>query len=167
MKSLHCHCQKMECEGIPCSHIFVVLKFLLIDIIPHCCVIVRWTMEAKETFSNMIKEFEIQMRLEGKVILTTLLKVYSRGGLFEKARELLTELEASSFAHDEMPYYILIDGLLKEWKIGEVVILFNEMKEKGVKSGKVSNNIANRRVSIDTMLIIHYNVEKSIYVTRS
>uniref|UniRef100_A0A0D3EQ70 Pentacotripeptide-repeat region of PRORP domain-containing protein n=1 Tax=Oryza barthii TaxID=65489 RepID=A0A0D3EQ70_9ORYZ len=70
------------------------------------------------------------------VILTTLLKVYSKGGLFEKARELLTELEASGFAQDEMPYCILIDGLVKERKIWEAMILFNDMKEKGVKSGK-------------------------------
>uniref|UniRef100_A0A0D9YAJ7 Pentacotripeptide-repeat region of PRORP domain-containing protein n=1 Tax=Oryza glumipatula TaxID=40148 RepID=A0A0D9YAJ7_9ORYZ len=68
------------------------------------------------------------------VILTTLLKVYSKGGLFEKARELLTELEASGFAQDEMPYCILIDGLVKERKIWEAMILFNDMKEKGVKS---------------------------------
>lgn len=35
-------------------------------------------------------------------MLTTLLKVYSRGGIFEKAKELLTELEASGFAQDEV-----------------------------------------------------------------
>lgn len=37
-----------------------------------------------------------------QVILTTLLKVYSKGGLFEKAKELLIELEASGFAQDEV-----------------------------------------------------------------
>ncbi|KAF8696648.1 hypothetical protein HU200_036267 [Digitaria exilis] len=68
------------------------------------------------------------------VMLTTLLKVYSKGGIFEKAKELLTELEASGFAQDEMPYCILIDGLVKGGKIQEAKILFNEMKEKGVKS---------------------------------
>jgi pentatricopeptide repeat protein len=34
-----------------------------------------------------------------------------------------------------MPYCILIDGLVKGGKIQEAKILFNEMKEKGVKSG--------------------------------
>ena len=37
-----------------------------------------------------------------QVILTTLLKVYVRGGLFEKSRELLTELEALGYAEDEV-----------------------------------------------------------------
>jgi len=37
-----------------------------------------------------------------QVILTTLLKVYSKGGLFEKSRELLAELEALGYAEDEV-----------------------------------------------------------------
>ncbi|RVW43506.1 hypothetical protein CK203_100913 [Vitis vinifera] len=36
------------------------------------------------------------------VILTTLLKVYVRGGLFEKSRELLAELEDLGYAEDEV-----------------------------------------------------------------
>lgn len=35
----------------------------------------------------------------------------------------------------QMPYCILIDGLVKCGKIQEAKTLFNEMKEKGVKSG--------------------------------
>lgn len=37
-----------------------------------------------------------------QVILTTLLKVYVRGGLFEKSRDLLSELEAMGYADDEV-----------------------------------------------------------------
>lgn len=37
-----------------------------------------------------------------QVMLTTLLKVYVRGGVFEKSRELLAELEAMGYAHDEV-----------------------------------------------------------------
>jgi pentatricopeptide repeat protein len=37
-----------------------------------------------------------------KVILTTLLKVYARRGLFEKAKELLAELETLGYAQDEV-----------------------------------------------------------------
>lgn len=37
-----------------------------------------------------------------QVILTTLLKAYVRGGLFEQSRELLTELEALGYAEDEV-----------------------------------------------------------------
>lgn len=37
-----------------------------------------------------------------QVVLTTLLKVYVRGGLFEKSRELLSELEALGYAEEEV-----------------------------------------------------------------
>lgn len=37
-----------------------------------------------------------------QVILTTLLKVYARGGLFEKSKELLAELEFLGYAEDEV-----------------------------------------------------------------
>lgn len=46
-----------------------------------------------------------------QIILTTLLKVYVRGGLFEKSRELLVELESSDYAEDEV---IVISQLNKE-----------------------------------------------------
>jgi pentatricopeptide repeat protein len=39
-----------------------------------------------------------------------------------------------------MPYSILIDGLVKGGKIQEATVLFNEMKDKGVKSGMVSSH---------------------------
>uniref|UniRef100_A0ACD5YJD2 Uncharacterized protein n=1 Tax=Avena sativa TaxID=4498 RepID=A0ACD5YJD2_AVESA len=37
----------MECEKIPCAHVFRVLKFFGLRGIPRCCVAVRWTMQAK------------------------------------------------------------------------------------------------------------------------
>jgi pentatricopeptide repeat protein len=39
-------------------------------------------------------------------MLTTLLKVYSKGGLFDKAKDLLIELEASGFAQDEVKHVV-------------------------------------------------------------
>lgn len=45
-----CPCRKMECEGIPCAHIFAVLCFVRAATIPPCCVSKRWTMEAKAAF---------------------------------------------------------------------------------------------------------------------
>ena len=46
-----------------------------------------------------------------------------------------------------MPYCILIDALAKGGKIWEATILFNDMKEKGVKSGTTSNRISNESTS--------------------
>lgn len=52
LEGVECHCRKMECEDIPCSHIFVVLKFLGFDTIPRCCVVDRWTMGAMAAFRS-------------------------------------------------------------------------------------------------------------------
>jgi pentatricopeptide repeat protein len=41
----------------------------------------------------------------------------------------------------QMPYCILIDALAKGGNIWEAKMLFNDMKEKGVKSGTTSNQI--------------------------
>lgn len=42
-----------------------------------------------------------------QVIYTTLLKVYVKGGLFEKSKELLKELEALGYAEDEVHFFFL------------------------------------------------------------
>jgi hypothetical protein len=52
LEGVECHCRKMECEDIPCSHIFVVLKFLGFDTIPRYCVVDRWTMGAMAAFRS-------------------------------------------------------------------------------------------------------------------
>uniref|UniRef100_A0A6N2MLI2 Pentacotripeptide-repeat region of PRORP domain-containing protein n=1 Tax=Salix viminalis TaxID=40686 RepID=A0A6N2MLI2_SALVM len=69
------------------------------------------------------------------VILTTLLKVHVRGGLFEKSRDLLIELDTLGFAKKEMPFCLLMDVLLRMGGIDEARLVFDEMKEKHVKSG--------------------------------
>lgn len=52
LESVNCQCRKMECEDIPCVHIFAVLKSLGLDTIPSCCVAKRWTMKAKLAFDS-------------------------------------------------------------------------------------------------------------------
>ncbi|CAL5358425.1 unnamed protein product [Camellia sinensis] len=76
-----------------------------------------------------------------RVMLTTLLKVYVRGGLFEKSRELLTELEALGYAEDEMPYCLLMDGLAKAGQMQEAKSVFKEMMKKNVKSDGYAHSI--------------------------
>lgn len=41
-----------------------------------------------------------------QVVYTTLLKVYVKGGLFEKSKELLKELEAFGYAKDEVTFLL-------------------------------------------------------------
>lgn len=52
LESVNCQCRKMECEDIPCVHIFAVLKYLGLDTIPSCCIARRWTMKAKLAFDS-------------------------------------------------------------------------------------------------------------------
>uniref|UniRef100_A0A6N2MDP3 Uncharacterized protein n=1 Tax=Salix viminalis TaxID=40686 RepID=A0A6N2MDP3_SALVM len=61
-----------------------------------------------------------QLRFIGRaIIMTTLLKVHVRGGLFEKSRDLLIELDTLGFAKKEL-INVFIDGCLaKNGRIGE------------------------------------------------
>jgi pentatricopeptide repeat protein len=61
-----------------------------------------------------------QLKLPFQVILTTLLKVYSKGGLFDKAKELLIELEASGFAQDEVKHMVLHTKLFMSLLYGHI-----------------------------------------------
>lgn len=100
-------------------------------------------------YDSSIKLFH-QMKRDGlnpdivtysTVILTSLLKVYVKGGLFDKARELLNDLEALGHAQNEIPYCILMDGLAKAGHIQEAKSVFDEMNEKHVKSDGYSYSI--------------------------
>jgi len=55
LDGIRCSCRKMECDGIPCGHIFYVLNILNAEIIPKCCVDSRWTMGAKSAFAPIRK----------------------------------------------------------------------------------------------------------------
>lgn len=50
--SICCPCRKMECEYIPCNHLFAVLNYLKLDTIPTFCIARRWTMKAKNAFPS-------------------------------------------------------------------------------------------------------------------
>lgn len=50
--SMACPCRKMECQYIPCHHIFAVLSYLQLEAIPSFCIARRWTMQAKSAFPS-------------------------------------------------------------------------------------------------------------------
>lgn len=52
LKTLSCPCRKLECESLPCHHIFAVLFHLKLDAIPKFCVERRWTVQAKNVFPS-------------------------------------------------------------------------------------------------------------------
>ncbi|KAK1268706.1 hypothetical protein QJS04_geneDACA006933 [Acorus gramineus] len=46
-QAINCSCKKFENEGIPCSHIIVVLRNNFIDCLPENLILERWTTTAK------------------------------------------------------------------------------------------------------------------------
>ena len=77
-------------------HLFIkYTEYLIFDIYDF---IVLWN---RHIFSIMFSNATFL-----QVILTTLLKVYVRGGLFEKSRELINKLDKLGYAEDEV--YILL-----------------------------------------------------------
>ncbi|XP_020552100.1 pentatricopeptide repeat-containing protein At1g10910, chloroplastic isoform X2 [Sesamum indicum] len=116
---------------------------------------------------ELIQEMRCAGLVLNKVILTTLLKVFVKGGLFEKSRELMDELQDLGYAEDEvylwlssqrasisaalhglsnpcflqMPYCLLMDGLVKSGKLMEAKSVFDEMRQKEVKNDGYSYSI--------------------------
>ncbi|XP_037483621.1 protein FAR1-RELATED SEQUENCE 5-like [Triticum dicoccoides] len=52
---ISCSCRKLECLGTPCSHIFYILGIRQVELLPRCCVPMRWTMSAKSAFPPIRK----------------------------------------------------------------------------------------------------------------
>ncbi|XP_062229986.1 protein FAR1-RELATED SEQUENCE 5-like [Phragmites australis] len=52
MITASCPCRMIECEAIPCTHIFAAMRFVGLDTIPPCCVQNRWTTVAKLAFAS-------------------------------------------------------------------------------------------------------------------
>lgn len=52
IEKMNCSCLELDSEGIPCCHIFVVLRELQLVSIPHCCIWKRWTRNAKSGFPS-------------------------------------------------------------------------------------------------------------------
>ena len=56
---LQCSCKLLESRGIPCCHVFFVMKEEDVDHIPKCLVMTRWTKNAKGVFLNSDSNGEI------------------------------------------------------------------------------------------------------------
>ncbi|WVZ95232.1 hypothetical protein U9M48_041024 [Paspalum notatum var. saurae] len=55
LDTIGCTYRKLQRDGIPCGHIFFVLKIMHAERIPKCCVNSRWTMTAKSAFPPIRK----------------------------------------------------------------------------------------------------------------
>lgn len=52
LKTMSCPCMKLDCESLPCQHMFAVLFYLKMDAIPESCIVRRWTVKAKSVFPS-------------------------------------------------------------------------------------------------------------------
>lgn len=52
VSTITCPCRKLECERIPCSHLFAVLHHMRLERIPDFCVMRRWTTKEKYAFPS-------------------------------------------------------------------------------------------------------------------
>ncbi|XP_062180823.1 protein FAR1-RELATED SEQUENCE 5-like [Phragmites australis] len=99
LESISCSCRMLECEGIPCGHIFYVLeKILHADKIPKCCVANRWTMSAKSAFPPIRKS-----------------SIYDYSQSLERYRDLRNLSHAASFkASQSDASYVHMKRVLNE-----------------------------------------------------
>ncbi|XP_076926285.1 pentatricopeptide repeat-containing protein At1g10910, chloroplastic-like isoform X1 [Bidens hawaiensis] len=100
---------------------------------------VRFLCFTQYNYQTLFGYFSHNLMLQ--VVLTTMLKVYVRGGLFDKAHVLLNELEALGYAEEEMPYCLLMDALSKAGQIDEAKLVFTEMKRRNVRTDGYSYSI--------------------------
>lgn len=56
IEKMNCSCLKLDCEGIPCCHIFVVLRELQLVNIPHCCILKDGLKMQNQAFLQIGKE---------------------------------------------------------------------------------------------------------------
>ncbi|GAU51315.1 hypothetical protein TSUD_412750 [Trifolium subterraneum] len=62
-QKLRCSCRLFESRGLPCSHIFYVMKEESIDHIPASLVLSRWTKDAKVGFLNMNSNGDVDSKM--------------------------------------------------------------------------------------------------------
>ncbi|XP_078149278.1 protein FAR1-RELATED SEQUENCE 5-like [Carex rostrata] len=98
IEKVTCTCYKLECEKIPCSHVFAVLIHLDVTFIPQCCIDERWTKTAKSMFSSDRKggDFQVSEQVQMCHELTELCKqicyqASKSRAEFVKTKELLKE----------------------------------------------------------------------------
>jgi hypothetical protein len=79
IRKLVCTYSKIECEKLPCSHIFFVLIHLDFTFIPRCCISDRWTKNVKSVFPS-----DINGRVF-KVVAVLYTHAYMKGSLGHQA----------------------------------------------------------------------------------
>ncbi|CAI0375803.1 unnamed protein product [Linum tenue] len=103
-------------------------------------------MDSAETTRKLRGWFKI-CNLQGlnqfrQVILTTLLKVYMRGGLFKKSRELLSQLESLGYAKDEGLFETAISRYIAEPEKKDLLIhLLKWMPGQGYAVNSSTRNV--------------------------
>lgn len=74
--SFTCSCQLFESDGIPCCHIFSVMKAKLINSLPESLVTKRWTKEASPKKTNLVTFQRLICSLQDMVRCCLVVHVY-------------------------------------------------------------------------------------------
>lgn len=89
--TVSCTCLMMETLGVPCSHLFVVLKVDNLEAIPSCLILSRWTKHAKLGISH---------KLQGTWTHQYMTEAARLGSLYAACRNLQKVAAKSSQAFD-------------------------------------------------------------------
>lgn len=117
LKTLSCPCRKLECESLPCHHIFAVLFHLKLDAIPKFCVERRWTVQAKNVFpsdrygeaytwSDQMERYR-RLRSFGSEVL---LKCSMSKECTLKVMEMLEQLDIETEGCEQKDIYLTLHG---------------------------------------------------------
>ncbi|KAJ1381922.1 Zinc finger, PMZ-type [Sesbania bispinosa] len=79
-----CTCQKMECYGLPCEHIMVVLVYLDAVEIPKSLILDRWTKIAKESIRGSFSDASYFWDSQLMARYVSLLELYKHGVQFNQ-----------------------------------------------------------------------------------
>ncbi|KAL6199362.1 hypothetical protein ACLB2K_029146 [Fragaria x ananassa] len=98
-----CSCKLFESDGIPCCHIFAVMKFEMLTTLPESLVNKRWTKEAtvKRTLSSsgLVSNMSVQIARYGDLMAQCAkichMSSYSEEG-YDETREALSQLTVQS-----------------------------------------------------------------------
>ncbi|CAI0375804.1 unnamed protein product [Linum tenue] len=98
--------------------------------------------DSYDTALDLVQELNFRGLKMDSVILTTLLKVYMRGGLFKKSRELLSQLESLGYAKDEGLFETAISRYIAEPEKKDLLIhLLKWMPGQGYAVNSSTRNV--------------------------
>ncbi|CAG7873291.1 unnamed protein product, partial [Brassica rapa] len=87
---------------------------------------------------NVFAEMKRERVTPNLLTYSTLIDVYSKGGLYKEAMEIFKEFKGAGLRPDVVLYSALIDALCKNGLVGSAVSLIDEMTKEGISPNVVT-----------------------------